>query len=55
LVIEAGKIVERGAHDDLLARRGAYYALYMKQFRGQELLTSDGNGYGAATVTAATQ
>jgi len=27
LVVEAGKIVEQGNHADLLARRGAYYAL----------------------------
>src|SRR6201991_733629 len=27
LVMESGKIVERGSHSDLLARRGAYYAM----------------------------
>ncbi len=36
LVLEDGEIVERGAHDELLANRGEYYRLYMKQFRGQE-------------------
>lgn len=32
LVIEDGQIVERGKHDELLAKKGAYYALYMRQF-----------------------
>ena len=34
LVMDGGRIVEQGNHDDLLARRGAYYALYMSQFMG---------------------
>lgn len=34
LVMESGRIVEQGAHDALLTRRGAYYDLYMTQFRG---------------------
>jgi len=33
LVIDAGRIIERGTHDELLALRGAYYRLYMSQFR----------------------
>ena len=36
LVILDGKLVERGAHAELLARRGAYYELYRKQFRQEE-------------------
>lgn len=36
LVLVDGEIVERGKHDELLARRGAYYELYMKQFRREE-------------------
>jgi ATP-binding cassette subfamily B protein len=32
LVMQAGRIVERGTHDDLLAARGAYYELYNVQF-----------------------
>jgi len=35
IVIEDGKIVEQGAHDELIAQRGAYERLYMSQFRGQ--------------------
>ncbi len=31
-VIEAGRIVERGSHDELMARHGAYFQLYTKQF-----------------------
>ncbi|MGA6203779.1 ABC transporter ATP-binding protein [Nocardia testacea] len=32
VVMEAGRIVETGAHDELLARQGAYYRLYNAQF-----------------------
>jgi ATP-binding cassette, subfamily B, multidrug efflux pump len=32
VVMEDGRIVEQGNHDDLLRRRGAYYALYTSQF-----------------------
>jgi ATP-binding cassette subfamily B protein len=28
LVLEQGKVVERGDHDDLLAQKGKYYQLY---------------------------
>ena len=34
LMMEGGRIVERGTHDELLEARGAYYDLYMTQFRG---------------------
>jgi len=33
LVLEAGEIVERGTHDELLAREGRYKQLYDKQYR----------------------
>ena len=33
LVINDGCIIERGNHDDLLARKGFYYNLYMSQYR----------------------
>jgi subfamily B ATP-binding cassette protein MsbA len=32
LVLDRGEIVERGSHAELLARRGAYYRLYVLQF-----------------------
>ena len=32
LVMEDGRIVEQGDHDDLLRRRGSYYSLYTSQF-----------------------
>lgn len=34
LVMEDGDIVEHGTHEELLARRGAYYRLYKTQFQG---------------------
>jgi ATP-binding cassette subfamily B multidrug efflux pump len=36
LVMDEGQIVERGTHDELLARAGAYAQLYNAQFSGQE-------------------
>ncbi|MBI2914298.1 MAG: ABC transporter ATP-binding protein [Firmicutes bacterium] len=35
LVLEQGRVVEEGGHDDLLARRGAYRRLFEAQFRGK--------------------
>ena len=37
LVMEAGRIVEQGTHDDLLERGGAYARLYNSQFAGAML------------------
>lgn len=33
LVVNDHQIIERGTHDDLLAKRGFYYDLYMSQYR----------------------
>ena len=35
LVLDQGKIIERGTHTNLLAAKGFYYDLYMSQFRRQ--------------------
>ena len=36
LVVKEGEIIERGKHDELLARGGVYHDLYMSQFRRAE-------------------
>jgi ATP-binding cassette subfamily B protein len=33
LVVDDGKIVEQGSHKELIAKKGAYYKLYTKQFQ----------------------
>ncbi len=50
LVVENGRIVERGRHEELLEKRGAYYALYMKQFVQSEV--SSGAGFSASPQPA---
>jgi ATP-binding cassette subfamily B protein len=40
LVLDQGKIVERGRHEELLEQKGFYYNLYMSQFRTREELIS---------------
>jgi ATP-binding cassette, subfamily B, multidrug efflux pump len=37
LVVDNGRIVERGSHQDLLDKRGFYHHLYLCQFKGQEI------------------
>jgi ATP-binding cassette subfamily B protein len=34
IVIDDGRIAEKGSHDQLLERKGAYYKLYQSQFAG---------------------
>ena len=41
LVLEEGRIVERGTHADLLARGGLYREIYELQLRGDGRLTTD--------------
>ncbi len=57
LVLDQGQIVERGRHDELLAKKGFYYHLYQSQFWMPELTaaTTDGDGRkpgGLASVAA---
>jgi ATP-binding cassette subfamily B protein len=35
LVVEEGKIIERGTHSDLMSKRGHYYELYTRQFEAE--------------------
>ena len=37
LVVQDGKIIERGSHRALMERKGAYYALYTRQYREQAM------------------
>ncbi|MGI6205699.1 MAG: ABC transporter ATP-binding protein [Anaerovoracaceae bacterium] len=37
IVMDDGRIVERGSHDELMAGKGRYYELYEKQFAGESI------------------
>jgi ATP-binding cassette subfamily B protein len=37
LVVNGGRIIERGTHDTLLAAQGFYHQLYMSQFKGNAI------------------
>jgi ATP-binding cassette, subfamily B, bacterial len=43
-VVEAGRIVEHGTHDELIARDGAYAQLYWKQFRDRAAVETVATG-----------
>lgn len=36
MFLQDGRVIERGTHQTLLAKRGAYYDLYMSQFQGED-------------------
>jgi ATP-binding cassette, subfamily B, multidrug efflux pump len=50
LVIHDGEIIERGKHEELLAKKGFYYNLYMSQFHRdpQFVEAIPGNGHKAS-------
>lgn len=48
IVIDKGRIVEQGNHDELMARKGLYHELYMRQFRAE---TEEAESRGMATGT----
>ena len=37
VVMDKGRIIEQGNHEELLAKQGKYYELYMTQFAGKEI------------------
>jgi len=44
MMLKDGEIIERGTHQTLLAKQGAYYDLYMSQFRREEEPEASMNG-----------
>lgn len=37
IVVDDGRIVEQGKHEELIANKGMYYRLYLKQFQDEDL------------------
>jgi ATP-binding cassette subfamily B protein len=52
LMIRDGEIIERGTHQQLLEQRGAYYDLYMSQFRYQDEAEAAPAGSNGSVVPA---
>lgn len=56
LVVEAGEILERGTHDELIAMDGRYKQLYDKQYRfEQNLFVNPGEDYPGKSADAMAQ
>jgi len=53
VVLKAGRIVEQGTHQELIARGGEYAKLHRIQFSGRD--PAQGTGYGGAGVRPATE
>ncbi len=52
LVLVRGEIAERGRHEELLAKKGVYYDLYMSQFKRQEEVAAPTNSHQPGPVLA---
>lgn len=52
-VIEGGRVIEQGTHDELLERRGAYYAMARKQLKLDEAGTRAGKWRGEMAAATA--
>jgi ABC-type multidrug transport system fused ATPase/permease subunit len=52
-VVEHGRIVERGTHDELLTAEGRYADLYRRQFGGRLVGSGTGSGTGPGAGTGA--
>jgi subfamily B ATP-binding cassette protein MsbA len=44
LVLEQGRIVERGSHDELIGRRGRYYEMHTRQLGSGDVFAGPGEG-----------
>lgn len=55
IVIQEGQVVERGKHDELLAKGGVYHDLYISQFRRQVEAESISQGVRASSALARAQ
>ena len=54
LVVLEGQIVERGTHQQLLAKRGTYYDLYTSNTLGRQVETAEVSGNGREGAPAMT-
>lgn len=44
VVLSAGKVVEQGTHDELMARKSEYYQLVMAQVQSKEVVEASNKG-----------